>query len=424
MTDPRRRVVIIGGGFGGLSAARAMRRSPVDITIVDRRNHHLFQPLLYQVAGAALSPGDIAEPIRSLLADQANVRVLLGEVQRIDLAEKRLHLSRGGTLDYDVLVIAAGMTNSWFGNSTWERAAPGLKTLDDALEIRRRILLAYERAEWTEDPDERARLLTFVVVGAGPTGVELAGTLREIASNTLRRDFRRIHPEQARVVLVEGGDRVLPSFADRLSKTALKHLESVGVEVQLNQRVTDVTGSGVQLGDQRIDASTVLWAAGVAAAPVAGTLGAAVDRMGRLHVEPDLSIPGQRDVFVIGDIAHFAHGRDEPLPGVAQVAMQMGKHVARNLKADLRGKERRPFKYLDLGSMATIGRRRAVADLFGLRFGGLLAWLAWLFVHLMALVGFRNRFVVLAQWAWNYLTFERNSRLIRGSDGEGSDSVL
>ncbi len=418
------RVVIVGGGFGGLSAARALRRHPVEITLVDRRNHHLFQPLLYQVAGAALSPGDIAEPIRSLLADQENTRVLLGDVVRVDADAKRLHLKRGGTVEYDVLILAAGMTNSWFGNDDWEATAPGLKTLDDALEIRRRILLAYERAEWAEDPAERARLLTFVVVGAGPTGVELAGALREIASHTLRRDFRTIQPEEARVILVEGGDKVLPGFGGGLPDTALRALQKVGVDVMLHQRVTSVDARGVDLGDERVEAATVLWAAGVAAAPVSATLGTPTDRMGRLHVEPDLSLPGRPNVFVIGDIAHFAHGRDEPLPGVAQVALQMGKHVARNLAADRKGAPRRPFRYLDLGSMATIGRRRAVADLFGLRFGGLLAWLAWLFVHLMALVGFRNRLVVLMQWAWNYLTFERNSRLIRGSEGEGSDSVL
>jgi NADH dehydrogenase len=424
MSEARRRVVIIGGGFGGLSAARAMRKLPVDITLVDRRNHHLFQPLLYQVAGAALSPGDIAEPIRSLLAGQDNARVLLGDVESIDLDARTLRLKRGGTVEYDTLVVAAGMTNSWFGNSRWEAVAPGLKTLDDALEIRRRILLAFERAEWTREADERARLLTFVVVGAGPTGVELAGALREIASHTLRRDFRNIRPEEARVILLEGGDQVLPGFGGALSETARRGLERVGVEVLLSRRVTDVDAQGVQTGDARIEAATVLWAAGVAAAPVAQTIGATVDRMGRVHVEPDLSVPGRPDVFVIGDIAHFAHGRDTPLPGVAQVALQMGKHVAGSLRADAAGKPRRAFKYLDLGSMATIGRRRAVADLFGLRFGGLLAWLTWLFVHLMALVGFRNRIVVLTQWGWNYLTFERNSRLIRGSEGEGADSVL
>ncbi len=423
MTEPRR-VVIVGGGFGGLSAARALRRRRVSITLVDRRNHHLFQPLLYQVAGAALSPGDIAEPIRSLLADQANTRVLLGDVQRVDLEGKRLHLKRGGEVAYDTLILAAGMTNSWFGNDDWEATAPGLKTLDDALEVRRRILLAYERAEWAEDPEERNRLLTFVVVGAGPTGVELAGALREIASHTLRRDFRTIQPEEARVILVEGGDKVLPGFGGGLPDKALRHLAKVGVDVRLNRRVTAVDPRGVDLGDERIEAATVLWAAGVAAAPVSATLGTPTDGLGRLHVEPDLSVPGHPDVFVIGDMAHFAHDRDGPLPGVAQVALQMGKHVARNLAADEKGKPRAPFRYLDLGSMATIGRRRAVADLFGLRFGGLLAWLAWLFVHLMALVGFRNRLVVLMQWAWNYVTFERNSRLIRGSEGEGSDSVL
>lgn len=423
MTD-RKRVVIIGGGFGGLTVARALKRHPVDITVVDRRNHHLFQPLLYQVAGAALSPGDIAEPIRSLLADQPNTRVLLGDVSSVDTDTNRLRLKRGGVVDYDILVVAAGMTNSWFGHADWEGIAPGLKTLDDALEVRRRILLAYERAEWSEDPEERTRLLTFVVVGAGPTGVELAGALREIASHTLRRDFRTIHPEEARVILVEGSERVLGGFGDQLAAKALRHLDKVGVEVMLHKRVSAMDARGVDLGDERIEAATVLWAAGVAAAPLSATIGTPTDRMGRLHVEPDLSLPGHPNVFVIGDIAHFSHGRDGPLPGVAQVAMQMGKHVARSLANDRRGVPRTQFKYMDLGSMATIGRRRAVAKMFGLQFGGLLAWLAWLFVHLIALVGFRNRIVVLTQWAWNYVTFERNSRLIRGSEGEGSDSVL
>ena len=412
-------VVIVGGGFGGLAAAKALRKAPVRVTLVDRRNHHLFQPLLYQVASAVLSPSDIAEPIRAVLRRQRNASVLLADVTDVDLEDRRLRCG-DRWLEYDSLIVAAGVENHWFGNDEWAAHAPGLKSLDDALEMRRRVLLAFERAEWCANPAERARLLTFVVVGAGPTGVELAGALSEIARHTLLDDFRNIDPSEARVVLVEGGDRVLPGFAEPLPAKAQRHLAQVGVEVRLDTRVTAVDAGGVRLGSERIEASTILWAAGVRAAPLGARLGAELDGQGRVLIQPDLSLLHRPEVMVIGDMAHFAHELDAPLPGVAQVALQMGRHCARNLAADRMGRPREPFRYLDLGSMATIGRRLAVADLRGLRFGGLLAWLAWLFVHLMALVGFRNRLVVLTQWAWSYFTLERNARLIRSDEPDSA----
>lgn len=412
MQRDRDRVVIVGGGFGGLATAKALRHAPVDITLVDRRNHHLFQPLLYQVAGAALAPGDIAAPIRGVLAGQRNVKVLLGEATGVDLDGRVLHTDRFD-LPYDTLVVAAGMRNHWFGHADWAAHAPGLKTLDDALDLRRRILGAYERAEWATDPAERRRHLTFVVVGAGPTGVEMAGALVEIARQTLRRDFRSIKPGEARVVLVEGSDAVLRAMGPKLSADAYEGLRRLGVEVLLERRITAVDANGVEMGAERIEASTVVWAAGVKAAAIGETLDAELDRAGRVPIQPDLSLAGHPEVFVIGDMARLDDAEGQPLPGVAQVAIQMGGHIGRVLAAD-RGQGDRPaFRYKDLGSMATVGRRMAVARLGRLQFSGFIAWLVWLFVHLMALVGFRNRFVVLTQWAWNYLTFERNSRLIR-----------
>ena len=426
MTDSRTEertphVVIVGGGFGGIATAKALRRAKVRITLVDRRNHHLFQPLLYQVASAVLSPGDIAEPIRSILARQRNASVLLAQVNGVDLENRRIKMT-SQTLEYDYLVLAAGMGHDYFGHDEWAAHAPGLKSLDDALEIRRRILLAFERAEWCANPDERRRLLTFVVVGGGPTGVELAGALSEIARQTLLSDFRHIKPEEARVVLVEGADKVLVGFSDPIPAKARKQLERVGVELKFGDLVKKIDNGGVVVGQTRIEAATVLWAAGIRAADVGGSLGVPMDRAGRVHVEPDLSIPGHPEVMVIGDMAHFAHGLDRPLPGVAQVALQGGSRAARNIVADLKQRDRKPFRYRDLGSMATVGRRLAVAEIAGLRFGGFVAWLAWLFVHLIALVGFRNRVIVLTQWAWSYFTFERSNRLIRGGDDE--DSVM
>ena len=421
-------VVIIGGGFGGLATAKALARAPVRVTLVDRRNHHLFQPLLYQVASAVLSPGDIAAPIRWILRDQRNADVLLAEVTRVDVANKRVHFAER-SMEYDTLVVAAGVSHDYFGKEAWAEFAPGLKSLDDALELRRRILMAYEKAEWCANPDERRKLLTFVVVGGGATGVELAGALAEIAHHSLRSDFRHIDSGDARVVLVEGGEQVLGGFRDPIPAKARKQLEAVGVEVVLGERVTKLDADGVMVGQTRIEAATVVWAAGVRAAPFAASLGAPQDRAGRVIVGPDGSIPEHPEVFVIGDLANHqhAHAADgpvpgQPLPGVAQTALQMGKHVARCLAADRRGAPRPRFRYRDLGSMATIGRSKAVVDVFGLRFGGPIAWLMWLFVHLMALVGFRNRIAVLAQWGWSYLSFQRNARLIRGSDS--GESVL
>ena len=411
-----RRVVIVGGGFGGLSVARALADAPVEITLIDRRNHHLFQPLLYQVASAALSPGEIAEPIRSLLAAQKNVRVMLGEVVHVDPAARTVSLAEG-VVPYDRLILAAGATHSYFGKDGWAQHAPGLKTMADALEIRQRVLMAYERAELATDPNERRRCLTFVVVGGGPTGVELAGALCEIARKTLIQDFRNIDPSLARVVLIEGGDAVLGPFPAELRLKALRQLQKLGVEVLFGRRVNAIDADGVVVGDERILSNTVLWAAGVAGAPLGAKLGAPLDRMGRVIVEADNTVPGHPDIAVIGDLACFQHTPDgQPLPGVAQVAMQGGALVAENLKAEIAGKPLHPFVYKDLGSMATVGRSMAVAWLGRFKFAGFPAWLLWLFVHLISLVGFRSRLVVLFQWAWSYTTWERNARLIHEGD--------
>jgi NADH dehydrogenase len=408
-------VVIVGGGFGGLYAARALRRAPVRVTLLDRRNHHLFQPLLYQVATAALNPADIATPIRSVLRRQKNATVLLAEVRSVDVAAKKVLLDRG-ELSYDYLIVAAGATHSYFGHDEWAALAPGLKTIEDALEIRRRILLAYERAERESDPEARRAWLTFAVVGAGPTGVELAGALAEIAKHALKRDFRRIDPEQARVVLIEGLDRVLPQMVPVLSEKAHRQLVKLGVEVRTNARVTAIDPEGVKLGEERIPARSVLWAAGVAASPLAKSLGAPLDRVGRVKVREDLTIPGREDVFVIGDLA-WLELDGKPVPGVAQGAMQGGVHAARNVLRHLRGEPMRPFRYRDKGTMATIGRAAGVADLGRLKIGGFLAWVLWLLVHIAFLIGFRNRVIVIFQWAWAYLTFRRGARLITGPPG-------
>ncbi len=419
-------VVIVGGGFGGLQTAMALKRKAVRVTVVDRRNHHLFQPLLYQVASAVLSPADIATPIRGVLRRQRNATVLLAEAREIDLEGKRIQCGERW-LEYDYLVLAAGMRNSWFGHDDWEAHAPGLKTLDDALNIRRRVLMAFEKAEWTANPDARRKLLTFVVVGGGATGVELAGALSEISRQTLLSDFRHIDPQETRVILIEGGSKLLPMFSGTLPDAARKALMKVGVEVRLGERVQTVDEDGVvvssqsKVKDERIEAATVLWAAGVAAEPIGAKLGVPLDRTGRVIVEPDCSLPGHPEVFVIGDGAHYAHGVDAPLPGVAPVAIQQGRATARNIGRDRRSMTRVPFKYFDKGSMATIGRSRAVAESMGIRMTGLIAWLAWLFIHLMFLVGFRNRAVVLLQWSWSYFTFQRNARIIRE---DAQDSVL
>lgn len=409
--DPR--VVIIGGGFGGLYAARALAGAPVRVTVLDRRNHHVFQPLLYQVAMAALSPGDIASPIRWILRRQRNVEVLLANVKAIVPAERRLILA-DGEMDYDYLIVASGATHAYFGHDEWRRTAPGLKTLEDALDIRRRVLLAFERAERESDPDRRQALLTFVVIGGGPTGVEMAGALAEISRQSLARNFRRIDPGTARITLLEAGPSVLSTFPESLREFARKDLERLGVIVRTGAAVTQVAPGRIQIGDEVIVAETVIWAAGVAASPLGATLGVPLDRAGRVLINPDLTIPGYPNVFVIGDLASLPGEDGKPLPGVAQVAIQMGKHATRNIMRSIEKQPMRPFHYVDLGSMATIGRAAAVADFGWLRLHGYIGWLGWLFVHILNLIGFRNRLVVLVQWAWSYFTYQRAIRLITG----------
>jgi NADH dehydrogenase len=408
-------VVIIGGGFGGLAAAQALKRAPVRVTLIDRRNHHLFQPLLYQVATAGLSPGDIAAPIRWILRRQRHTRVLLAEARRVDVAARTVELDEG-TLAYDYLIVATGATHAYFGRPDWERFAPGLKSLDDAVEIRRRLLLAYEIAERESNPDERRRLLTFVIVGGGPTGVEMAGALAEIARQTLRDEFRAISTDQARVLLVEAGPTVLATFPEDLRATARAQLARLGVDVHEGTRVTDIDERGVTLGDRRVDAGTVIWAAGVAASPLGASLGAPLDRVGRVRVLPDLSIPGHPEVFVIGDLASLAGGDGQPLPGVAPVAQQQAACAAANITRAIEGRPYRPFKYFDWGNLATIGRAAAIADFGRVHVTGVVGWLLWLFIHIMKLVGFRNRVLVLIQWAGSYFTYQRSVRLITGRD--------
>ena len=411
--DGHPHVVIVGGGFGGLYAARALASRPVRVTLLDRRNHHLFQPLLYQVATAALNPSDIATPLRSILRRAPNVTVFLAEVVTVDLAGRRLVLD-DGAMPYDALVLAAGAGHSYFGHDDWEPLAPSLKTLEDALEIRRRVLLAYEEAEREQDGAEQRALLTSVVIGGGPTGVELAGALAEISRETIARDFRLIDPTKARIVLLEGGPRVLAAFPDPLPARAAAALARIGVEVRTGATVTRVTPDAVWLGGEQIRARTVLWAAGVAAAPLTRTLGVPLDRAGRVMVERDLSIPGHPEAFAIGDLCAFIAEDGRPLPGLAPVALQQGRAAARNVLRRLAGEPTEAFRYRDRGSMATIGRAAAVAVVGRLRLSGLPAWLAWLFVHIMFLIGFRNRFLVLFEWAWAYVSWQRGARLITG----------
>jgi NADH dehydrogenase len=417
MTAGRPRVVIVGGGFGGLAAARGLAGAPVDVTLVDRTNHHLFQPLLYQVATAGLSPAEIAYPIRRILRRQRNARVLLGEAVAIDAPKKCLRLAEG-EIEWDSLIVAAGAGHSYFGRDEWEAHAPGLKTLEDALEIRRRALVAFEEAEREEDPEARRRWLTFVVVGGGPTGVEMAGAFAEVARHTLARDFRRIDPRTARVLLVEAGPRILPAYPEQLSVKAQRQLEALGVQVWTGAAVTGLDARSVQVGGDLIATRTVVWAAGVQASPLARSLGAPLDRAGRVKVLSDLTVPGLPSVFVIGDLASLEQdGR--PVPGVAPAAIQMGEHTARNVLRALRGEPLLPFRYRDKGSLATIGRKSGVADFGWVRLSGPVAWLAWLGVHIFFLIGFRNRFVVLFTWAWAYLTYDRSARLILGPGGRG-----
>jgi len=408
-------VVIVGGGFGGLEAAKALRGEAVRVTLVDQRNHHLFQPLLYQVATAGLAATDIASPIRNILAHQENCTVLLARVTGVDTARNVLRLDdgEGQELAYDALILAVGVTHAYFGHDAWAEQAPGLKSLEDALDIRRRVLLAYERAERTEDLEERRALLTFVVIGGGPTGVELAGALSEIATRTMMRNFRHFDPSEAKVHLLEGGPRLLPGFPESLSAQAKEDLEGLGVLVSLDTPAKDIDANGVLVADQRIEARTVLWAAGVGGPPLVRTLGVPLARGNRLPVEGTLQVVGLKNVFAVGDIASFEQD-GALLPGVAQVAMQGGKLAAKNALRllDPSGPELKRFRYRDLGSMATIGRSRAVAVLGRMNLTGVLAWFAWLFVHLMALVGFRNRLTVLLEWSWAYLTYERGARVI------------
>jgi NADH dehydrogenase len=419
MAEPH--VVIVGGGFGGLYAARALRRAPVRVTLVDRRNHHVFQPLLYQVATAALSPGDIASPIRWILRKQRNVEVQLAHVTAVDTAANRLLLS-DAVLEYDYLIVAAGATHAYFGHDEWRSTAPGLKSLEDALDIRRRVLLAFERAEREADAARRRALLTFVVVGGGPTGVEMAGALAEISRQSLARNFRHFDPSSARILLLEAGNAVLATFPEPLQKAAHDDLTRLGVEVRTGQPVTSVRDGAVQVGGETIEAETVLWAAGVAASALGATLGVPMDRAGRVLVQPDLTIPGRPNVFVIGDLASLNGPDGRPLPGVAQVAIQMGKHAAANIERAVELQPYAPFTYRDLGNMATIGRASAVADFGWLRLTGLAGWLSWVFVHILNLIGFRNRLLVFMQWIWAYFSYQRSIRLITGENLQTDDA--
>jgi NADH:ubiquinone reductase (H+-translocating) len=406
-------VVIIGGGFAGLHAARALRREPVHITLIDRKNHHTFQPLLYQVATAGLSPGEIAAPIRWILRGHDNVETLLGEVKGIDV-ERRMVQLPDQQIHYDYLVVATGARHAYFGHENWEGLAPGLKTIEDAIEMRRRVLLAFELAERHAANGEGQVPLNFVVIGGGPTGVELAGTLAEIARRVVADEFHSIDSKTTRIILLEGGPRILPTFPEDLSRSAEEQLKRLGVEVQTSALVTDVGPGAVQVGGTRISATVTLWAAGVAASPLGTKLGAPVDRAGRVLVNADLSIPGHPEVFVIGDMAALKDEQGKWLPGVAPLAMQQGTAAARNIARDLAGRARENFRYWNKGNLATIGRNAAVADLGKFHLSGYFAWLAWLFIHIFFLIGFRNRIIVLIQWAWSYLTYERGARLITG----------
>jgi NADH dehydrogenase len=419
----RHRVVIIGGGFGGLSAALKLKHAPVDVMLIDRCNYHLFQPLLYQVATGALSPANIASPLRDILKHQKNARVLLAEATRID-AVNRLVILSDGEVDYDTLVVSAGASHQYFGHAEWEQFAPGLKTIEDATDMRRRILLAFEAAERESDPQKLRAWMTFVIAGGGPTGVELAGALGEIANDSLRQDFRNIKPSEAQIILVEGADYVLPTYPPQLSVAARKMLERLGVTVRTKTMVTDVRTDSVTVreGDrtETIPTRTILWAAGVLASPLGRGLsrdfGAPLDKAGRVLVEPDLTVPNHPEIFVVGDLASFSHGTTKPLPGVAQTAIQQGRYVAKAIRSRLQGRKVDPFRYFDKGNLATIGRGAAVADLNWIRLSGIPAWLIWIFIHLAYIIEFQNRLLVLVQWAWLYITYNRSARLITGKN--------
>jgi NADH dehydrogenase len=413
-------VVIVGGGFGGIAAAKGLADAPVRITLVDRRNHHLFQPLLYQVATAGLTPADIAHPIRSILARQANARVVLGEVVDVDPAGRTVRLADGADVAYDRLVLATGSRHSYFGHADWERYAPGLKTIEDALEIRRRVLLGFERAEFTDDPAERSENLTFVVVGGGPTGVETAGAIAEIAFRTLTSEFRSIDPATAKVILLEAAPRILSAYPGKLSTKAERQLRDLGVDVRTHVEVTNIDSRSVETSVGTIPTRTVIWAAGNEASPLAAMVDADTDRAGRAVVGPDLSVPGRPEIFAIGDMAHAESG-DGRVPGVAQGAIQGGRHVARVIRAELNGDPRPEFRYRDKGELATIGRSSAVGRIGRLELSGWIAWMAWWAVHIVFLIDFRKRFLVFFSWAWSYLTFQRGSRLITGVWSPGTD---
>lgn len=409
--DGKKHVVIVGGGFAGLNAAKVLgEESDLQVTLIDKRNYHLFQPLLYQVAMAGLNPGDIAIPIRTILSPYQNVRALLGEVESVDIKSRKITVDFG-EVEYDYLILACGSHHSYFGHEEWEPCAPGLKTLEQATEIRRRVLIAFEMAERETDPQRLKELLTFVVIGGGPTGVELAGALGEISRYTLSRDFRHIDPGRTRIILIEAGPRILTAFDESLSQKAMRDLENLGVTIWTNARVTNIRPGELTLGNETLRAATTLWAAGVQASQLNKDLGVKLDRVGRVLVEPDLSIPGHQEVFVTGDQAAFLED-GKALPGLAPVALQQGKAAAHAILADLKGKERKRFHYVDKGQMATIGRRKAVAQTGRIKFSGILAWYAWLFVHVYYLVGFKNRVAVLFQWFWSYITFKRGAQLI------------
>lgn len=411
------RVVVVGGGFGGLTAAKALGGARARVTLVDRRNHHLFQPLLYQVATAVLSPADIAQPIRAVMRDRSNVEVVLGEVQSVDVDAKEVILA-DSRIPYDYLILAAGANHFYFGHDEWEPNAPGLKSLEEALDIRRRLLVSFEEAERETDPERRKALMTFVVVGGGPTGVEMAGAIAEIARYSLAKDFRHIDTRDARVILLEAADRLLLAFPAQLSRHALWDLQRLGVDVRFNTPVTNIEQGSVTAGDQVIQAETIIWAAGVKSSPIGATLGVDTDRAGRVVVQPDLTIPGHPEVFVIGDMSTLTGPNGRPYPGVAQVAKQQGQWVAKNIRLAMAGQPMEPFQYVDLGNMATIGRNAAVADIRGFTLTGFFAWLVWAIVHVFNLIGFRNRIVVALQWLWGYLSFQRGARLITGSTKE------
>ncbi|HEV7700802.1 MAG TPA: NAD(P)/FAD-dependent oxidoreductase [Pyrinomonadaceae bacterium] len=414
----RPKVVIIGGGFGGLWAAKALAKKRVDVTLVDRKNHHVFQPLLYQVATAVLSPGEIAQPIRRILHKYRNIEVILGEAAGFDKDNNIVTLADGSEIGYDYLIVAAGARHSYFGHDEWERTAPGLKTLEDAVEIRRRVLLAFELAERDAYLTGVQRQLNFVVVGGGPTGVELAGAIADIARKALAKDFKAIDTREAHVILLEGSDKILGTFGHDLSESAKVQLESLGVEVCLNSFATAVEPGRIRVGDKWIDCDVVLWATGVAASPLGKVLGVETDKAGRVLVEPDLTVKGYKNLFVIGDMASITQENGEPVPGVSPAAMQMGTNAAENILRDIKSEAREKFVYWDKGSLATIGRRKAIAQVAGLRLKGLIAWLAWLFIHIFFLIGFRNRLAVMTDWFWAYLTRERSARLITGDAEE------